>query len=177
MLITKTESKLSAFVTHLENIRTLFDDTLNECHYYALNATSATNDVYTLKQMLQLDNIKDFVAAMVKEIDDHEKRDHWTVIERSSMPKGAKTILSVWAFKRKRLPDGTVLKHKARLNAHGGMQRWGIDYWETYAPVVNWISVRLILELSIIHGLETKAIDFVLAFPQADIFMELPYGF
>ena len=47
--------------------------------------------------------------------------------------------------------------------------------------MVNWIGVRLLLVLSIVHGLETKAIDFVLAFPQAeleqDIFMELPYGF
>ena len=97
------------------------------------------------------------------------------------MPKGAKTILSVWAFKRKRLPDGTILKYKARLNSHGGMHRWGIDYYETYAPVVNWISVRILMALSIIHKLESNSIDFVLAFPQAeltrDVFMELPYGF
>ena len=56
-----------------------------------------------------------------------------------------------------------------------------MDYWEIYAPVVNWISVRLLLILSIIHNLDTKSIDFVLAFPQAtlkrDFFMELPYGF
>jgi len=101
--------------------------------------------------MLQLDNIKEFIAAMIKKVDDHESRDHWAVVERTSMPKGAKTILSVWAFKRKHLSDGTILKHKARLNAHGGMQRWGIDYWETYAPVVNWISVRLLMVLAITH--------------------------
>ena len=50
-----------------------------------------------------------------------------------------------------------------------------------YAPVVNWISVRLLLALSIIHGLDTKSIDFVLALPQADldtdVFMELPFRF
>ena len=146
-----------------------------------MNATTNTNDVYSLKQMLKLEDISDFVIAMVKEVEDHEKRDHWMVMRREDMPKGTKTILSVWAFKRKRLPDGTVLKHKARLNAHGGMQRWGVDYWETYAPVVNWISVRLLLVLAIIHKLETKSIDFVLAFPQADldrdVYMELPYGF
>ena len=47
--------------------------------------------------------------------------------------------------------------------------------------MVNWISVRILLALSIIHKLESKSIDFVLAFPQADlereVFMELPYGF
>ena len=60
------------------------------------------------------------------------------------------------------------------------MQQWGVNYWETYAPVVNWISVRFLLILSEIAGLESQAIDFVLAFPQAEldvpVFMELPVG-
>ena len=60
------------------------------------------------------------------------------------------------------------------------MQQWGVNYWETYAPVVNWISVRFLLVLSQIAGLESQAIDFVLAFPQADldvaVYMELPLG-
>ncbi|MEY3108162.1 MAG: hypothetical protein RL730_513, partial [Actinomycetota bacterium] len=99
---------------------------------------------------------------------------------RSMMPDNMKTIMSVWSFKRKRFPDGTLNKHKARLCAHGGMQQWGVNYWETYAPVVNWISVRFLLVISEIAGLETKALDFVLAFPQAEldtpVFMEVPIG-
>jgi Reverse transcriptase (RNA-dependent DNA polymerase). len=50
-----------------------------------------------------------------------------------------------------------------------------------YSPVVNWISVRALLAISKIHNLPTKSIDFVLAFPQAeldtDVFMEIPAGF
>ena len=73
-----------------------------------------------------------------------------------------------------------INKHKARLCAHGGMQQWGVNYWETYAPVVNWISVCLLLILSEIVGLKSQAIDFVLVFPQADLevplYMELPVG-
>ena len=92
-----------------------------------------------------------------------------------------KTIMSTWAFKRKRLPSGELLKHKARLCAHGGQQQWGINYWETYAPVANWASVRLLLALSHLHGLESRSIDFVLAFPQAvletEVYMEIPQGF
>ena len=49
-------------------------------------------------------------------------------------------------------PDGSINKYKARLCAHGGMQQRGVDYWETYAPVVNWLSVRLLLILSVVHG-------------------------
>ena len=61
------------------------------------------------------------------------------------------------------------------------MQKWGDSYWETYSPVVNMLSVRLILAIKKIHKLESKAIDFVLAFPKADlkedISMNLPIGF
>ena len=102
-------------------------------------------------------------------------------MRRSDMPENTKTIMSIWSFKRKRYPDGTLNKHKARLCAHGGMQTWGTNYWETYAPVVNWASVRLLLAVAKIHKLPSKSIDFVLAFPQADlevpVYMELPLGF
>jgi hypothetical protein len=61
------------------------------------------------------------------------------------------------------------------------MQQWGTNYWETYSPVVNMATVHLTLLLAQIYKLDSKAIDFVLAFPQAeldvDIWMYLPIGF
>ena len=61
------------------------------------------------------------------------------------------------------------------------MQQWGDKYWETYSPVVNMLTVCLILAISKIHNLDSKYIDFVLAFPQADleeeICMQPPIGF
>jgi hypothetical protein len=61
------------------------------------------------------------------------------------------------------------------------MDQHGVNFWETYSPVVNWFSIRLLLVISILKGWETRQIDFVLAFPQADvecgIYMEVPYGF
>ena len=118
---------------------------------------------------------------MQVEIEDHENRDHCHLFERSSIPKGQKSILAIWSFKRKRFPDGRIMKYKARICAHGGMQQWGVDFWETYAPVVNWLSVRTLLVLSVLHGYHSRSINFVLAFPQAelkeDILMEIPAGF
>ena len=49
---------LSSFVTHTHNISKLFDDTINEVHYYAYNYIPANNDVYILSQMLKLKDIK-----------------------------------------------------------------------------------------------------------------------
>ena len=61
----------------------------------------------------------------------------WNIIPHNTLPPGAKTILSIWLFKRKRSSGGELLKHKARLCAHGGMQTYGENYLETYSPTVT----------------------------------------
>jgi hypothetical protein len=179
--ITSPIDSVHRAVLHSQRVNTHFDGTLNTVHHAVLNVVAGDNDTYTLRDMLKQEDKSSFITAMMKEVRDHESRNHWTIMPRSVIPSGTKTILAVWSFKRKRYPDGRILKHKARLCAHGGMQTWGVNYWETYAPVVNWMSIRTLMALSIIHDLETRSIDFVLAFPQAplevDIYMEPPYGF
>ena len=137
------------------------------------------NEVFTFSEMLKQEDAKEFAKAMIKELDDHTKRGHWMLVERSTIGN-AKTIQAVWSFKRKRRPDGSLLKHKARLCAHGGMQVHGETYWDTYAPVVSWMSVRIMLTFAELNELYTRSIDFTLAYPQADvettIYMEIPKG-
>ena len=118
---------------------------------------------------MKRDDKLDFVDATEKEISDHEKGGHWSIVHRDTFQNKARPIKAIWSFKQKRKPDGELLKHKARLCAHGGMQQWGDSYWETYSPVVNMLSVRLILAIAKLRNLDSKAIDFVLAFPQADL--------
>jgi hypothetical protein len=117
------------------------------------------------KQALQQEGYRKLVKAMINKVDNHESRHHWTLIKCSNMPSDNKTIMSIWSFECKQYPDVTPNKHKASLCAHGGMQTWGHNYWETYASVVNWASVWLILDIRKIHGLSSKSIDFVLPFP------------
>ena len=75
--------------------------------------------------MLQEKYCKELFNAMLEEIEVHEKREHWTLMNRSDMPAGAKTIMAIWSFKRNRYPDGGLNKHKARLCDHGGQHTWG----------------------------------------------------
>jgi hypothetical protein len=84
-------------------------------------------------------------------------------------------------MKRKRdLVSQKVLKHKARLNVHGGQQQHGVNFFETYSPVVAWFSIRILLTLALLNRWYTRQIDFVMAYPQApvecDIYMKLPKG-
>jgi len=167
-------------INRLDEANELIDGSLNEMNCFAFATKSGSNETYTFRQVQKQPDIEDFITAMEKEIADHEQRGHWTMVKRSSIPSSAKTIKAIWSFKRKRFPDGRLNKHKARLCAHGGMQTWGENYWETYSPVVNMMTVKLLLVIARVHGLHSKSIDFVLAFPQADldtdIWMELPAG-
>ena len=124
-----------------------------------------------------------FVADMEKEINAREGGKHWTIVQRSLVPATVKTIKSIWSFKRKQKPEGKLLNHKAKICAHEGIQQWGgeVAYWKTYYPVVNMLSVRLLLCITKIQHLDSKTINFVLAFPQAelneDIWIKFPAGF
>ena len=66
-------------------------------------------------------------------------------MERKDLPPGAKTIMTICSLKQKRYPDGSLNEHKYIICDHGGKQTRGQDYWDTYAPVVNWASIRLLL--------------------------------
>ena len=168
-------------INRLDEVNELVDGTLNEMSCFALATDIASNESYTLSQAVKQDDWESFVEAMQVEVKAHEEGGHWTMVPCLSLPSKAKPIKAIWSFKRKRFPDGRLNKHKARLCAHGGMQRWGQNYWETYSPVVNALTVKILLVIAKLHKLDSKSIDFVLAFPQADldtdIWMEIPPGF
>jgi Reverse transcriptase (RNA-dependent DNA polymerase) len=93
-------------------------------------------------------------------------KDAWDVVDRADWMH---VLPSTWAFRCKRYPDGTVRKLKARFCVRGDRQLEGVDYFDTFAPVVNWITVRLMLVLSILLDLSTKQIDYTAAFVHAPI--------
>ena len=93
-------------------------------------------------------------------------------------------------------PDGSVRKLKARFCARGDKQVEGIDYFNTFAPVINWTTVRLMLILTLILNLSTCQVDYRAAFvhlpidrdpnwenmsqqerDRSGIYLEMPRGF
>jgi hypothetical protein len=174
----------------MEMVYAVFDDT-DAVEDYKMQTeaedpiafAASRGDPYTLsyKDAMGAIDSPEFKTAMVKEANDHATRGTWEIWEKRNVPEGHKILSSVWAFKRKRRIDTRkVYKHKARLNILGGQQTHGVNYWETFSPVVNWFSIRLCMIFALIFDWYTRQIDFVLAFPQADVecdlFMELPCG-
>ena len=62
-------------------------------------------------------------------------------------------------FRTKYNTDGSVSKHKARLVAKGFHQTAGINYSETFSPVVKSSTVRLILSLAVMNCWKVRQID------------------
>lgn len=119
-----------------------------------------------------------FIKAMEIEIETLTSLEVYDLVKRTPHMK---VLSSVWAFKRKRYPDGSIRKLKARFCARGFEQQEGVDYFETFAPVVMWITVRLLLIMSILMDLDTKQIDYTAAFVHAPIdclvYVACPKGF
>lgn len=86
-----------------------------------------------------------------------------------------------WIFCIKPLVDGSIDRYKARLVAKGFHQRRGIDYTETFSPLIKPITVRLILSLAIGHDWTLRQLDVNNAFLQStltdDVYMAQPRGF
>ena len=147
----------------------------------ATTGKKGDKDTMYYHQAMAAPDRNEFIKAMRKEFADHTERDHWELITKSKVPKGVRILDAIWAMKRKRnIVTREIYKWKARLNVHGGQQEKGVNFWETYSPVVNWFSIRLLLAKAVMSKWHTRQIDFVLAYPQADIetelFMKLPRG-
>jgi hypothetical protein len=145
-----------------------------------LNMEGSIADTLTQRQMFKATDSDHFIAAQTPEINGLLLLGVFNVQHISSKPQGARLLSSIWSYWRKRSPIGKLLKYKARLCVDGSPQEFGRDFWETYAPVVSWSTVRLLLLLSTILRLKTRQVNYTQAFPQAllddPVSMRMPQG-
>jgi Reverse transcriptase (RNA-dependent DNA polymerase) len=128
--------------------------------YYAFTASNDP-DVLYMKEAMAADDSKQFVSAMQEEVQAHVRDKNWVVIHKSSVPNDQKILPAVWDFHCKRdIVTRKIYKWKARLSLHGGKQIKGLDYWETYAPVASWPSIRLIMYIAVLNNRPTMQLDF-----------------
>lgn len=92
----------------------------------------------------------DWTTAMQEELNEFERNVVWSLVDRFSH----QSIIGVkWIFKNKRDESSEVVSNKTRLVAKGYYQHEGIDYEETFAPVIRLEAIRLFLAYVVHHRL------------------------
>ena len=172
-----TSFESQQFFTMLESYADPSTGILEEGHPLALASKVADSDTPRWKEALYGDNSEGFWEAMWIEVLTLLKMKAWEQVERTPEMN---VVKSTWAFKIKRFPSGLVRKLKSRFCVRGDTQVEGVDYFESFAPVVSWKTVRLLLILSVILNLESSQVDYLAAFCQApidtEVYIDLPRG-
>ena len=120
----------------------------------------------------------EWMKAMNDEIESMRTNQVWDLVD---LPSRHKAIGNKWVLKIKRKADGSIERYKARLVAKGYTQKKGVDYEETFSPVVRFASVRLILAIVANLNLELYQMDIKTAFLNGELDEEIcidqPIGF
>ena len=102
----------------------------------------------------------------------------WKLVD---IPEGIKPVGCKWIYKKKMGPDGNVKTFKARLVAKGYTQQEGIDYEETFSPVMMLKSFRILLSIAAALYYEIWQMDVKTALLNGNlderIYMAQPDGF
>ncbi|GKA58572.1 ribonuclease H-like domain-containing protein [Tanacetum coccineum] len=147
-------------------------NSVNYCFATTLNKSVEPSTYY--------DVVKDagWVEAMNNEIEALIRKNTWTITD---LPIGRKAIDNKWLYKITYKSTGQVDKFKARVVAKGFSQKEGIDFDETFSPVVKIVTVRCLICIVVSNYWPLFQLDVNNTFLYGDlnegIYMSLPLGF
>lgn len=127
-----------------------------------------------MKEALNGSDVDDWNCAIQEEFESLIKNHTWDLEDR---PENCVTVGSRLVLRNKFNAEGNLEKRKARIVAQGYSQRPGIDFNETFAPVVRLGSVRMLMALAVEYDLTVHP-DVTTAFLNGlldeDVYMEVP---
>lgn len=145
-------------------------------HQFQMTYFALMVEPTTVREALEDPNSEKWKEAMDAEMASHKSNKTWTL---QPLPRDRKAVKSKWVFKIKTQENDK--RYKARLVAKGYSQKYGIDYEETYSPVVRKSSLRILFALAVQWRLKIHQLDAITAYLQADlseeIYMEQPEGY
>jgi histone deacetylase 1/2 len=117
-------------------------------------------------------------AAMDEEFSALSRNNTWHLVPAEH---GRNIIDCKWVYKVKRKADGSIDRYKARLVAKGFKQKYGVDYEDTFSPVVKSATIRLVLSLAVSRNWKLRQLDVKNAFLhgvlEEEVYMRQPPGY
>ena len=117
-------------------------------------------------------------AVIQTELDQLHKMGTWELVDP---PEGRVPVSNKWVFNRKYDKDGNLQKYKARLVVKGYSQTPGMDYNETFTPVVHLETICTLLALAVTEDWEIEQMDVKGAYLNStikeEIYMKQPDGY
>ena len=114
-----------------------------------------------MEEALSGDFAKEWKAAANAEYESLLENETWELVE---LPPGRSAIGSKWVFRIKYKSDGRVERFKARMVAKWYSQKYGINYDETFSPVVRFSSIRALLAYAVQNDMPVHQMEVVTAF-------------
>lgn len=115
--------------------------------------------------------------AMSKEYDAQIEYGTWDLVP----PDPSQNLVTCrWIYTTKYLANGEEERPKARLVARGHTQQYGVDYSETFSPVIKSTTIRLVLDVAVTRGWQLKQLDVKNAYLRElseEVYMTQPSGF
>ena len=125
-----------------------------------------------------------YIKGVVKELNAHLDLDTFKIIKRKELPKGSNLIDTGFIHKLKTTGDKSEDFVKSRLVGRGYGQKFGIDFFESYAPTIDPVVIRAMVALSVQKKIPLVQADVETAFLQANfkyegevVFSRPPPGF
>ncbi|CAL1400598.1 unnamed protein product [Linum trigynum] len=138
----------------------------------------ATTPIFIPATYAQAVGHPEWEMAMQEESNALDANHTWELVPRT--PEMS-VISSKWVYTIKMNPDDTIDRFKARVVARGFLQEYGIDYNETFAPVVKMQTVRCVFAVAAMRNWPLFQLDVKNAFLHGDlkevIYMERPPGY
>jgi hypothetical protein len=144
---TEPNNELDHYVNTLQRHNEDFDPGINDMFLNNLDPTlyameMQNPDVLTHAQMKRQVDANKSVEAQRPEIDGLMDINTFEFIPKIDLPPRTRYIDLIWTYRCKRRPDGSLKRYKARLCVNGSRQIQGINYMESFAPVVQWSTIH-----------------------------------
>lgn len=107
-----------------------------------------------------------WIAAMENELQALQNNHTWDLVP---LPHSKKPVGCKWVYKIKLKADGSLERYKARLVAKGYTQEYGVDFYETFSPVVRMTTIRCILAVAASKQWPLHQLDVNNAFLHGDL--------